>query len=335
MQLINQNFKILEQSTGLEGIYKQVEKAGRVCYKSENKITEDSAKPFVDRMIKSGHGAVLEHGTIYLKVYSISKEDWDKRIGQQHLWTVDEQRDYLQTNPTYDNNEEENWWAKDARHIAAKMLVKYADNPYSKVNVVLKKHEINTNGGVIIAPTSGYPRVSKTSQKLVSVFNTVLITTNLRVLVENDWLDDLQYICEPTKYHEKRITVQFVLPIGISREFCRHRTFSFAEMSTRYCNFNKDKFGKELTFIKDNWSNPNLLQLIETEYIKAIESGQKPQEARNILPLCTKTELVMTGFIRDWEHFFHLRDNDAAHPMAKEVAHNLHEVFKKNNWVHQ
>lgn len=68
MKLINSSFEIIEQKPGLEGLYKQIEMAGRTCYKSENNITEDSAKGFVDRMIKSGHGAMLEHGTVYLTI---------------------------------------------------------------------------------------------------------------------------------------------------------------------------------------------------------------------------------------------------------------------------
>ena len=68
MRLINPSFEIWEQEPGLEGIYKAIERAGRVCYRSEDKITEDSAKPFVDRIIKSKHGSVLEHGTVYLAI---------------------------------------------------------------------------------------------------------------------------------------------------------------------------------------------------------------------------------------------------------------------------
>lgn len=68
MKLIKPSVEIIEQQPGLEGIYKQIEYAGRICYRSSNKITEDSAKPFVDRMIKSGHHSVLEHGTVYLKI---------------------------------------------------------------------------------------------------------------------------------------------------------------------------------------------------------------------------------------------------------------------------
>ena len=68
MRLIKPNVEIIEQQPGLEGMYKQIELAGRTCYRSEDKITEDSAKGFVDRMIKSGHGAMLEHGTVYLRI---------------------------------------------------------------------------------------------------------------------------------------------------------------------------------------------------------------------------------------------------------------------------
>lgn len=68
MKLIKPSFEIIEQQPGLEGIHKQIELAGRTCYKSEDKITPDSAKSFVDRMVKSGHGAMLEHGTVYLKI---------------------------------------------------------------------------------------------------------------------------------------------------------------------------------------------------------------------------------------------------------------------------
>lgn len=152
MRLCKPSFEILDQQCGLEGIYKQIERAGRTCYKSEDKITEDSAKEFVDRMIKSGHGAMLEHGTVYLKFTAIIHS-----FGRGYLGGL-----------------------------------KYKDNPYSKV--VLSKKD-----------------------------TTQYVTTNLRVLVENDWLDDLQYIYEPTEFHEKRITVRFICDRGVSHEFVRHK----------------------------------------------------------------------------------------------------------------
>src|SRR5574344_12930 len=140
------------------------------------------------------------------------------------------------------------------------------------------------------------------------------ITTNLRVLVENGWLEDLKYLCEPTKNHEKRITVKFTCDRGVSHEFVRHRVFSFAQESTRYCNYSKDKFGNELTFIVNDELHDdenatgcdyhNLLENIELTYLQIIKDGYTAQQARTILPNALKTELVMTGFASDWKGFF-------------------------------
>ena len=299
MKLCKPLFEIWEQSAGLEGVYKHIEKVGRVCYKSEDKITEDSAKPFVDRMIKSGHGAMLEHGTVYLYV---------RRKGNESL-EVD----------------------------------RYLMNPYSRVIF----------------------RQFPNSRDME-----IYITTNLRVLVENGWLKDLEYICEPTEFHERRVTVHFVCDRGVSHEFVRHRVMSFAQESTRYCNYSKDKFGNELTFIipcwldiptghyaywDGDWCDIDKMKIqlpegehkdidaflwtlnnAETHYTLLINSGWKPQEARAVLPNSLKTELVVTGFVSDWNHFFDLRargTTGAPHPQAKELAEPLMKEFIARKYI--
>lgn len=296
MKLIKPSFEIWEQPSGLEGVYKQIEGAGRVCYKSEDKITEDSAKPFVDRMIKSGHGAMLEHGTVYLKVFNV-----------------------------IENSE---------------LIDKYKSNKYS---VVKEGTEVyNCHGDILYGGCK-------------------CITTNYRVLVENGWLDDLKYICEPTKYHEKRITVHFVCDRGVSHEFVRHRVMSFAQESTRYCNYSKDKFGSELTFIIPCWIKDleeksylahaeyhhtkedaskqwyDVCMNSEFVYEDLIRLGWKPQEARAVLPNSLKTELVVTGFTSDWEKFFRLRSRIAEtgkpHPQAKELAEPLMKEFIARKYI--
>ena len=279
MKLINPSVELITQAPGLEGIYKQVERVGRVCYKSEDKIIENSAKPFVDRMIKSGHGAMLEHGTVYLYI---------RRKGNESL-EVD----------------------------------RYLMNPYSKVVF---------------------------SQSPNSRDMEIYITTNLRVLVENGWLDDLQYICEPTEYHERRVTVHFVCDRGVSHEFVRHRVMSFAQESTRYCNYSKNKFNNELTFIIPVWVNTNCpnkeqegpsvasmewstaMLNAESSYKVLLEMGWTPQQARAVLPNSLKTELVVTGFTSDWKHIFDLRyrgTTGAPHPDAKQVASMAHDLMLK------
>ena len=326
MKLIKPSFEIWEQEPGLKGIYKAIERAGRVCYKSENKITEDSAKPFVDRMDKLGHGAVLEHGTVYLNIPYKDQDSFNTES------------------------------------------FKYETNPYSKAtevppNIVHKKWHL-------------------------------MITTNYRVLIQNNWLDDLKYICKPTEFHEKRITVKFILSRSIAQEYTRHRMFSFAMESQRYCAYNKDKFGNEVTFIIPCWlssslidgnykwedQNPLLtagmsveeagyddssdlwikddnngyneykrhydnwvetetfmhsLQVAENDYLALINQGWKPQQAREVLPNACKTELVMTGTIEQWKEFFRLRTAADAHPQARELAIPLREEFIKRGYINE
>lgn len=298
MKLIKPSFEIWEQPTGLEGVYKQIERVGRVCYKSEDKIIEDSAKPFVDRMIRSGHGAMLEHGTVYLEFHVKDPSE----VGEEK----------------YHSQQSE----------LNKLISRYANNKYSII-------------------------------KVNHYYDTVFITTNYRVLIENSWLKDLKYICEPTVFHEKRATVHFVCDRGVSHEFVRHRVMSFAQESTRYCNYSKDKFGNELTFIQPCWLDDERLKLYgpyhtiirdkspesifianlnnaERDYLDLISLGWKPQEARAILPNSLKTELVVTGFTSDWNHFFDLRargTTGAPHPQAKELAEPLMEEFVTRKYI--
>ncbi len=244
-------------------------------------------------MIKSGHGAMLEHGTVYLKVTN-------KGLSLDN----------------YDKNQVEN---------------KYISNPYSKV--IFGK----------------YPKYNSYEEKLEAT-QEVYITTNYRVLVDNGWLDDLQYICEPTEYHERRVTVHFVCDRGVSHEFVRHRVMSFAQESTRYCNYSKDKFGGEITFVLPNWMTSPIwdendkaghiflqtMKISEDVYLELLSEGWIPQQARAVLPNSLKTELVVTGFTSDWNHFFDLRargTTGAPHPQAKELAEPLMKEFIARKYI--
>lgn len=301
MRLINPSVELIEQSFGITGIYQIIEKVARTCYKSEDHITEDSAKPFVERMIKSQHLAMLEHGTVYLKYETV----------------------------------------KDINNP----LSKYFLNKYSKVTYTCDE---------------------------VDLTNILYVTTNLRVLVEKGWMDDLQYLCEPTEYHVKRICLKFITSIGVSREGNRHRTFSIAEQSTRYCNYSKEKYGKEVTFVIPSWldipegkyvgsvyetlsGEPSYtfecletgnkyevgspegqflgsLRDAEEAYFHLLQKGWKPQQAREILPLSTATEVVYTAFEEDWAHFFNLRyrgTTGAPHPNTLQVATMAHDLIKE------
>lgn len=299
MKLINQSVEYLPQACTEEDIYKSIERAGRICYKSEDKITSDSYKRFIEMLKTNGHTAMLEHGTIYLKHKGVD-------------------------NP----------------------LAKYNSNPYSKYNMHYIEDSLLLND----------------NEEIVEY-----VTTNYRVIYENGWEDDLKWAGIPTLHHELRYSFHITTSIGIVRELLRHRHFSFANESTRYCNYSKGKFGNQLTFIKPSWfqtlneegdyegeirdgSNRVILggrtfqlssvqdfeehyicsRLAEAEnaYFHFLKQGYTPQQARDILPLATKSEIVMTGFESDWKHFLDLRLREITgkvHPDMKVLAEQINE----------
>lgn len=183
--------------------------------------------------------------------------------------------------------------------------------------------------------------------------NGYYVTTNLRVLKENNWLHDLNFWCEPTEFHPKRTTVKINCSIGISRELNRHSTvLSIAESSTRYCNYSKDKFGSEITFVLPEWVKKHdyfgcreeyavdrtnqdvacwykLLEESEKAYLNLISKGCRSQEAREVLPLSTATSVVYTAFDSDWKEVFAKRTTNACHPDMIAIMIPLEEEFKK------
>lgn len=315
MKFIEPSVQIIQQEPGINGMMKIIEMAGRTAYKSEDHITGDSAKKFVKMLKDRGHGAALEHGTCYL---NIPKEVWEDIV------------DYHDLN--------------------------FIDCPYQWF---------------------GYSGLED---------NYVHLTTNYRVLVEYGYETLLDGMITPTEedfkqgIFKRRITVKFTCDRGVSHEFVRHRVFSFIQESTRYCNYNKAKFGSQITYIIPQWIHDiqkkiastidplsgeyrseyamyegdalmkmltvedrtvaqyvDTLQKIEDCYLDMItlDDGTKlvPQQARQILPNALKTELVMTGTIEQWEGFFKLRCDVAAHPDARYLANKLHEMFLNEGYI--
>lgn len=279
MKLIKQSHEILTDFSKYDGdlkqiIFSEIEVAGRTCYKSEENIKEGTAESFTNRMIKSGHGSMLEHGSVYL------------RIPHENI-----------------NNH------------------RYRGNSYSVCNP--------------------------------SPFNQEwMVTTNYRILIENNWLDDLQYICPPTPYHELRVSVRFICDRAVQNQLVRHRSLSFAVQSQRYCNYSKDKFGNEVSFVLPSWMDERLLiwdndfddldafelQFIssminsEESYLILLDKGWKSEQARAVLPNATATEMVVTGFLSDWIKLFNLRTDKSAHPDMIALIEPLKNEFKERGW---
>lgn len=273
MNLIKPEYEIWNpQGYKIEDIYRQVERSGRICYKSEDKITPTSAEPFVQRMIASEHTAMLEHGSVYLEI-TLPKKAWNKEI-----------------------------------------VNKYYRNKYSKVTNTYNDYDY-----------------------------IYYVSTNLRVIIENHWESDLRYLCEPGPLHEKRVTVHFTSDIHFYKDTTRHRVFSWAIESTRFCNYIKAKFGSSVSFATPVWLKPEDteefekdLKTIEEIYFKWLGRGWKPEEAAYFLIQGTKAEVVMTGFIEDYKHFFDLRalgTTGKPHPSVKELVEPLRQEFIKLGYI--
>lgn len=297
MKLINQSFEILEQKDfSLKGIKQFIERCGRVCYKSEDKITDTSYEKFVDMLERKDHARPLEFGTVHLKMpwsnfnnfvgFCISKAVWDSCWIKYHI----------------DRNSE--------------------------------------NKMVYITTNYRYYKKLKSLKSLYGYIN-----------IEEFFTE------EDNEYYPKRYTVHFITSRGIMDEFRTHVGLSHLAESTRYCNYSKNKFNNVVTFVIPNWCKSlvegsiqeyspfeintdeaifmNSIQNAQNSYLALLKKGWTPQQARDVLPLSVKSELISCGFGDAWSNFFYRRCAKDAHPMAREIAIPLQERFKELGYVNQ
>lgn len=277
MKLVDQSFEILEQKDfSLKGIKQFIERCGRVCYKSEDKITDDSYEKFVNMLINKDHARPLEFGTVHLLIpNSDFKEAYTLLVEIGLDW------DWLQ--------------------------YCYYQGAYY----------VTTNYRYYLNIIKSAPSIQKYFSETYS------------------------------KYYPKRYTVHMILSRGVMDEFRTHVTLSHLAESTRYCAYNKDRFNNEVTFIIPNWVNthcPNKEQEgssfpdmkwssamlnAEASYMNLLKMGWTPQQAREVLPLSVKSELISCGFEDAWGNFFYRRCAKDAHPMAREIATSLENKFKE------
>lgn len=276
---------------------------------------------------------------------------------------INQKAELWQQGPT-----EEDMWD----HIAKCTRVCYQSTPknkeesgedFCKRTILLNKHYGMLEHGTVylIIPIYSGAAVRygvNPYSKFNMVYDKLYITTNYRVILENGWEKDLDYWSEPTEFHEKRYTLSLITSIGIGRELCRHRKFSFAQESTRYCRYDKG----DMEFVLPYWANLNTghygwdgegsfvgdgfisdslissgneelflwhISECEDNYKMLLEKGLKAQEAREILPLALKSQLIMTGFESDWKDFLDKRlfeNTGRVHPDMKELAKQIFEL---------
>ena len=284
MKLVNQSFEILEQTDySLKGIKQFIERCGRVCYKSEDRITDDSYEKFVNMLINKDHARPLEFGTVHLLIPNSDFKEVYTSLAEIGLDNCD--------------------WLQYCYYQGA--------------------YYVTTNYRYYLDIIKSAPSIQKYFSETYS------------------------------KYYPKRYTVHMILSRSVMDEFRTHVTLSHLAESTRYCAYNKDRFNNELTFIIPNWVNthcPNKEQEgpsvpdmewssamlnAEASYMNLLKMGWTPQQAREVLPLSVKSELISCGFGDAWSNFFYRRCAKDAHPMAREIAIPLQERFKELGYVNQ
>lgn len=304
MKIINAQASVLVEND----LIKKIEKCGRVCYKSEDKITEDSAEKFVANIIKRGHEAVLEHASFIFQVsYNVYEDIRDKVIFVENRYPVKMYLRFTDSDGYIVSGNVRAW-----RDFFCFAGVPPYMNDFVEANPILfsefkSDFPFNLRGG-------------KWSIRQISTNE--LVSTYQRLVHED-------------------ISVKFICDRGVTHEIVRHRPASFCQESTRYCNYRNGKFGGEITVIKPCFFKENSTRYLnwfvacesaETAYNAILEDGGTPQEARDVLPNSLKTELIMTAPLMEWCHFFNLRMSPAAHPQMQEVASYAYDAMNSFLW---
>jgi thymidylate synthase (FAD) len=309
MRAIKPFAEIMDIDIGKD-VLKKIEWIGRTCYKSTDKITDDSAEKFVAGLIKRSHEAMVEHASFCFEIdYGVYY--WMREIIQ--MLTVE-------------------FGFKSFMRFTCDERILMSGNvrAWRDLFSYMKRYT-----GI---PTFFKDFIQENPILFPEYQNNFIVRVNTSPIIPVH-TDDLKTENEFLTHCD--VTVRFVVDRGVTHEIVRHRPASFAQESTRYCNYAKDKFGGEITFIipeffkygSEEWCLwKQAMEACEHTYMTMMELGVTPEKARSVLPNSLKTELIMTANCAEWIHFFGLRAcniTGKAHPQMLEVARPLLDDFKK------
>lgn len=323
MKIIKAGYEILPQ---FENPLKKVELVARTCYKSEDLITEDSYVNMVNNLIKREHMAMLEHGHVAIEV---------------------ERADYNYINKI-----------KEIMETCANSNVKtepekcYIRSTYAGITVdgmCYHRHILSGNirawyNLFIFARNYGYGIQETVFEVINEAVNGIFDCFKDIVGVKSGcaWMfdgevsaasliTDFKSLTHKERLAHEPLTVKFIVDRGVTHELVRHRPASFAQESTRYCNYSKGKFGNEITVIepcfykgRDDEYNAwvSAMEDAEKHYFDLLNAGSTPQEARDVLPTSVKADIIMTATLEEWIHILNLRafgTTGKPHPQMVEV----------------
>ena len=320
MRVIEPSVEIMR--TGLETEFctpeQFIEKVGRTCYKSEDKITDTSAAKFVSGLVSRGHEAMIEHWNLVfetdIETYYEILYDWEALLQGTDTLTKDRLRPFLR----FTRHE---FIDRPPRFIVSGNMRAWRD--YAKFCITeLSSLPIYMHGMVRNYPIF-FPEYQDYVPPIINNFYLIPI--------------DISELTKPERQVHQNVTVKFICDRGVSHEIVRHRVASFAQESTRYCNYSQDKFGGEITVIRPSWckrEDPiydtwrDAMCQAEGNYFLMLSEGATPQDARSALPNSLKTEIIVTMNLDGWDHFFGLRCSNNAHPDIREVAFMTLQMFE-------
>jgi len=312
MKIISPTYEILD-FLDQQSLAVRIEYCGRICYKSEDKINQDSAIPFTRKMAEHGHNSVLEMGALSLKITN----------SNQALLT-----ELFATQPRYlqiDSPDE------------TTLLVSGSVRAFREMLIFHPKCKLVNSMAAFLSEHHPY------------FFDTIIPAEGLQsdpaVSVSKLSLEEVDRLPAGLLARHRHLAVKFIINRAITHEIVRHRPCSFLQESQRYCRYSDNKFGGEVTFIKpmfydagtreyDLWTKA--MEDTERIYLELLETSS-PQAARTVLPNSCKTELIVYANLVEWKHIFKLRTTKAAEPsmrevmipLEKEFSQRFHQVFTK------
>ena len=311
MKIVSPSFELLPpHGTAQMDVLQRIERCGRICYKSEAKITEDSCVKFVGGIISRGHEAVLEHATL---IFLLDFHTWS--VMQEQIAQMEQHDRYVYESFLRFTNDV-------SRPIVSGNIRAWRD--YLKACRVVYGH----------VPPFADVIVDKYPVLFPEFLGTPHCNRPAKHTIEQLAVGDLYTINEKLTHYDR--TVIFTCDRGVSHEIVRHRPASYCQESTRYCNYSKEGFGGEIAVIKPSYLHigsqgyniwAKACRNAEMAYFDLLTYGCVPQEARAVLPTSLKTEVCMTTYLSEWRHFLNLRGSTAAHPQIRELALPLCSSF--------
>jgi len=324
MKIIEPSFEMYDipEPTDRDGVLMHLEKIGRTCYKSEDKITLGSANKFLQNIRNHKHWAMLEH-----YIFTVSVPEWIYRDIQESIEEVS----------LYEDSEAIN----KLRFINSTCWGNYSEEKYqylvsfsiTSLNYLYNCNIFDDNHGIstlIRFMRYYYPELiipARTARERNKAFNhdEIEFVSREEMKTLPKWIREVHDF----------MSVKFTIDRGITHEVVRHRPASYAQESTRYCNYSQGKFGNEITVILPSFFDTGMGEMSnslvynewktscessERHYFKLLEMGATPQQARSVLPNSLKAELIMTANLYEFRHFFNMRCPTSAHPQMREVA---------------